>query len=150
MFIKNGFKCSYLFAILRKASEGVTYLSRLPWIFPGAPLKTNGNFQGNLISMSQIICRHNTDITLMNNLRSWEWHCANNNVLVRKTWLFHENSVSKTGVWLPIILSKLIVYMTPIVCYQSLQWCHNERDGISNHRRFDGLLSRLNADQRKH
>ena len=25
----------------------------------------------------------------------------------------------------------------------SLQWCHNECDGVSNHRRFDCLLSRL-------
>ena len=26
---------------------------------------------------------------------------------------------------------------------QSLQWCHNERHGISNHRHFDCLLNRL-------
>ena len=25
----------------------------------------------------------------------------------------------------------------------TLQWCHNERDGVSNHRRLDCLLSRL-------
>ena len=29
-----------------------------------------------------------------------------------------------------------------VVVYSS-QWCHNERDGISNHRRFDCLLNRL-------
>ena len=28
-------------------------------------------------------------------------------------------------------------------CMVSLQWCHNERDGISNHRRLDCLLNRL-------
>ena len=33
----------------------------------------------------------------------------------------------------------------------SLQWCHNERNGVSNHRRLDCLLNRCSgADQRKH
>ena len=31
----------------------------------------------------------------------------------------------------------------------SLQWRHNGHDGVSNHRRFDGLLNRSGADQRK-
>ena len=36
-------------------------------------------------------------------------------------------------------------------CHIPLQWHHNERDDISNHRRLDGLLNRLfKPDQRKH
>ena len=31
----------------------------------------------------------------------------------------------------------------------SLQWRHNERDGVSNHRCLDGLLSRLLAQMKK-
>ena len=34
---------------------------------------------------------------------------------------------------------------------KTLQWRHNERHGVSNHLRLDGLLNRfLGADQRKH
>ena len=29
------------------------------------------------------------------------------------------------------------------LAYRPLQWCHNERDGVSNHRRLDSLLNRL-------
>ena len=37
----------------------------------------------------------------------------------------------------------------PMVC--TLQWRHNERDGVSNHRRQECVLNRLfRADQRKH
>ena len=32
----------------------------------------------------------------------------------------------------------------------TLQWRYNERDGVSNHRRLDCLLSLSRADQRKH
>ena len=32
----------------------------------------------------------------------------------------------------------------------SLQWRHNESDGVSNHLRLDCLLNRSGADQRKH
>ena len=33
----------------------------------------------------------------------------------------------------------------------ALQWHHNERNGVSNHRRLDGMLNRLSgADQRKY
>ena len=33
----------------------------------------------------------------------------------------------------------------------TLQWCHNEPDGVSNHRRLDCLLNHLSgADQRKY
>ena len=37
--------------------------------------------------------------------------------------------------------------------HESLQWRHNERDGVSNHRRLECLLNRLfrrRSDQRKH
>ena len=37
------------------------------------------------------------------------------------------------------INSNYIDKMGPI----TLQWCHNERDGVSNQRRLDGLLNRL-------
>ena len=30
-----------------------------------------------------------------------------------------------------------------VSCGCSLQWCHNERDDVSNHRRLDGLFNRL-------
>ena len=31
----------------------------------------------------------------------------------------------------------------PVMCSQTLQWRHNESDGVSNHRCLDGLLNRL-------
>ena len=31
----------------------------------------------------------------------------------------------------------------PIIHFSTLQWRHNERDDVSNHRRLDGLLNRL-------
>ena len=31
----------------------------------------------------------------------------------------------------------------PSCCPCSFQWCHNERDGVTNHRRLDCLLNRL-------
>ena len=35
--------------------------------------------------------------------------------------------------------------------HRSLQWCHNERDGVSNHQPHDCLLNRYSgADHRKH
>ena len=41
----------------------------------------------------------------------------------------------------PIVLDKEWVHSFPIT--DSLEWHHNERDGVSNHRRCDYLLNRL-------
>ena len=39
--------------------------------------------------------------------------------------------------------SAVISSNADLVCSTSLQWCHNERDGFSNHRPYDCLLNRL-------
>ena len=66
-----------------------------------------------------------------------------------------ELRVGKVGSCDTLICITAILYVlyTVCVCYQgiSLQWRHNERDGVSNHRRLDCLLYGFSgADQRKH
>ena len=48
------------------------------------------------------------------------------------------------------ILSAFCVCMNAnLVLYQSLQWCHNERDGVLNHRRIDCILNRWSRRRSK-
>ena len=48
------------------------------------------------------------------------------------------------GEWIPrvtvAITLQVVYHSICFFCYFSLHWRHNKRDGVSNHRRFDGLL----------
>ena len=50
------------------------------------------------------------------------------------------------------MLSQLLSRLegNPLVTGRPLQWCHNERYGVSNHRRPHCLLNCSDTDQRKH
>ena len=42
-----------------------------------------------------------------------------------------------------VAMYQLSPLFPPMKFLNSLQWRHDERDGVSNHRRLDGLLNRL-------
>ena len=66
-----------------------------------------------------------------------------------KVWPFDNSSCSGdtndfdkhlTGPWVVLLINR----------HFTLQWRHDERDGVSNQQHRDCLLNRLGADQRKH
>ena len=53
--------------------------------------------------------------------------------------------------WLGANQESALHYASQQPCLHTLQWRHNEYNGVSNYRRLDGLLNRLfSADHRKH
>ena len=56
----------------------------------------------------------------------------------------------KLDVWQHNFVHGMLTLTTVKTPIRSLQWHHNERNDVSNHRRLDCLLSRSGTDQRKH
>ena len=50
---------------------------------------------------------------------------------------------NKSKIWCILFALCRTVFRWDLVTVYSLQWRHNERDGVSNHRRLDYLLNRL-------
>ena len=73
----------------------------------------------------------------------WEristWIMISNISQFRHSWNFNKKSLSKHHLWWVISYYQAL----------SLQWCHNERGGISHHRQFDCLLSHLRHRAKK-
>ena len=57
---------------------------------------------------------------------------------VSKFLIYNKNQVHRR-----LYVSSMSYQLAKSLCFVSLQWRHNERDGVSNHRRLDCLLSRL-------
>ena len=63
--------------------------------------------------------------------------------LIVHTIIFRLNHVMERDPWWYRTLGTVSIFDEPLMRYSdsSLQWCHNERGGVSNHRRLDCLLN---------
>ena len=87
------------------------------------------------ISSYQSRNSHYKDITTVSSLK-WKYLC-----LERRS-LYYEWAQDSTGMTLSWLASN-IPDTEQERLNKSLQWCHNERDGVSNHQPHDCLLNRL-------